>query len=235
MRWLHLKFNAPLGSFGGETIDSFGVTHDFPTKSLLVGLFANSLGWTRSMRSEHQQLQDRIIFGAMQRHQLMNGRLTDFQTVRLEKHEKAWTTSGIPAVRLGGLNTYTGSHLRRRDYLADMKISVVVRLEPDNQHPKLEEIAHALDYPARPLFIGRKPCLPSGYFVNDWVNADDVYSALCGLANENEVNLRASWPASEGGEDHADRITLITDERNWITGIHGGGRRVCEGRVTNPK
>ena len=235
MRWLHLIFNAPLASFGGETIDSFGVTHDFPTKSLLVGLFANSLGWTRSMRNEHQQLQDRIIFGAVQHHGLIDSRITDFQTVKLEKDEKAWTTTGVPAGRGGGLNTYTGSHRRWRDYLVDIKISVVVRVEPDNQYPEIEEIARALDYPARPLFIGRKPCLPSSYFVNDWVDAENVYGALCSLVDENDVNLRAVWPASEGGENHADRITLISDERNWITGIHGGTRRVCEGRVADLK
>ena len=233
MRWLHINFNTPLGSFGGETIDSFGVTHDFPTKSLMVGLFANSLGWTRSMYHEHQQLQDRIIFGAVQHHELTNNQITDFQTVKLEKNEKAWTTAGVPAVRAG--DSYRGPHLRWRDYIVDMKISVVVRLEPDNQYPNTEEIAHALDYPARPLFIGRKPCLPSSYFVNDWVDAKNMYGALCSLVDENAVNLRAVWPASEGGKKYADRITLISDERNWITGIHGGARRVCEGRITNLK
>lgn len=232
MLWLRLNFNTPMGSFGGETIDSFGVTHDFPTKSLLVGLFANSLGWTRSMRIEHQQLQDRIIFGAVQQRETMSDHITDFQTAQLEFHEKAWQTSGSPARRFGGSGTYDGSHRRWRNYLADMRVSVVVRFKPNDEHPRIEEIARALDYPARPLFIGRKPCLPSSYIVGDWVEAENVYSALCGLVDEDTVNLRAVWPVSEGGDDHADRVTLISDERNWISGLHGGARRVYEGRVT---
>ena len=37
-------------------------------------------------------------------------------------------------------------------------------------------------------------------------------------------------PASEGTEGAA-RITSITDERNFVTGLHGGARRICEGLI----
>ena len=26
-------------------------------------------------------------------------------------------------------------------------------------------------------------------------------------------------------------LSILTDERNWLTGLHGGARRVCEGRI----
>ena len=42
-------------SLGGEAIDAYGVIDEFPGKSMLTGLFANALGWTRGMREEHQQ------------------------------------------------------------------------------------------------------------------------------------------------------------------------------------
>jgi len=64
MRWLHFHLHAPLASFGGQSIDAYGITRDFPGQSLLTGLFANALGWTRTMRKEHQALQERIIYGA---------------------------------------------------------------------------------------------------------------------------------------------------------------------------
>ena len=38
MRWLQIRFHAPLASFGGETIDVHGVIRDFPAQSMLTGL-----------------------------------------------------------------------------------------------------------------------------------------------------------------------------------------------------
>ena len=64
MRHLILNLEAPLVSFGGETIDNLGVIRWFPSMSMLTGLFANALGWRRIEYEEHQLLQDRLIFAA---------------------------------------------------------------------------------------------------------------------------------------------------------------------------
>ena len=80
MRWMHLRFETPLASFGGETIDARGVIRDFPSQSMLTGLLANALGWTRSMRAEHQELQNRIVFGALHERDPGMRRMTDYQT-----------------------------------------------------------------------------------------------------------------------------------------------------------
>lgn len=50
------------------------------------------------------------------------------------------------------------THQRYRDY--DSLCVVALRLESPDQVPTLDDLAKALDEPARPLFIGRKPCLP---------------------------------------------------------------------------
>ena len=47
MPWMHLRLCAPLAAFGSTAIDALGVTRDFPAQSMLVGLLANALGWTR--------------------------------------------------------------------------------------------------------------------------------------------------------------------------------------------
>ena len=46
------------------------------------------------------------------------------------------------------------------------------------------------------------------------------------------------WPDGEGEEIDADnkevsisRSYMLTDERNWVSGLHGGGRPVHEGSV----
>ena len=109
-------------------------------------------------RERHQDLQDRLVFAARIDREPAGGvRLTDFQTAQLGANDKGWTTRGAPDERAGGANTYLAPHLRWRDYFADMRVSVALRLEPSEQTPTLEDLAVALDEPVRPLFIGRKP------------------------------------------------------------------------------
>ena len=232
MQWMHLRFRAPFAAFGGEAIDARGVTRDFPSQSMLTGLLANALGWNRAMRKEHQRLQDRIVYGAARESESVLGRVTDYQTVQLAKDDRAWTTYGVPAKRDGGPATYHGAHQRWRDYHADLSLSVVVRLVPDDDAPTMRQLAEALVRPARPLFIGRKTCLPAAPIFHGWTDAGDIRSALIAVAQFDEP-MRAFWPASEG-EAGADHITDITDQRNWLSGLHGGARRVCEGRLTAP-
>ena len=230
MRWLHLMIKAPLVTFGGESIDAHRVSRDFPSKSMMTGLFGNAMGWTRSMRPEHQDLQDRLVFGAAILDQDKLGRMVDYQTAKLEKSDKAWSTSGAPIGRAGGANTYAGSHQRWIEYLSDISYSMVVRLDPENQHPGLEDLSRALQEPARPLFLGRKSCLPSDILFRGWIEAASVVDALRATLRAGERDIRAFWPASEG-DATASATFAITDERNWDTGLHGGARYVCEGMI----
>ena len=108
MRWMHLRLEAPLASFGGEAIDAGGVIRDFPAQSMLTGLFGNALGWTRTMRAEHQSLQDRIVFGAVHDHEPALRRMVDYQTAQLGKSDKAWSARGTPIGRAGGGQDLSG-------------------------------------------------------------------------------------------------------------------------------
>ncbi len=219
LRWLHLRLTAPLVAFGDVAIDHIGPTRDFPSASALTGLFANALGLRREAWADHQALQDRLVFGALIVRQ--GELLTDTQNAKLEANDRGWTTWGRPDERAGA--TYASPHRRRRDYLADHDCRVVVRLLGAPAGPVMEAVADALDRPARPLFIGRKPCLPSGRLVAGWVEGTDVRTALGALG----LVGRALWPAEEGGGTVID----ITDRRNWRTGLHAGGRRVSEGEL----
>ena len=55
--------------------------------------------------------------------------VTDFQTAQLAKNDHNWTTRGNPEGRHGGPGTYLGPHLRWRDYTADKRVTVALRLE----------------------------------------------------------------------------------------------------------
>ena len=239
MRHLILNLESPLMSFGGETIDNYGVIRWFPAASMLTGLFANALGWRRVERKRHQRLQERLVFAARIDREPAGGvRLTDFQTAQLNKDDKGWTTRGHPEGRTGGRKTYDAPHLRYRDYFADMRVTVALRLEPEDESPTLDELADALQEPARPLSIGRKPCLPSApLFVGINCDASNTLDALLKFPLRSEERkrddrVRLLWSDGEGpGVDcvHIDRDFMLTDERNWVSGLHGGGRRVYEG------
>lgn len=225
---LLIRLQAPLIAFGGETIDNYGVIRDFPALSMVTGLMANALGWDRGDNTLHNRLQARMVMGA--RLDADGERLVDFQTAQLQANDKGWTTRGVAEERAGGAGTYAGPHLRYRHYHADMNVLVALRLQPAEESPTLDELAAALDKPARPLFVGRKNCLPTGRLMAGWVEADNILSALQLAQPALSLNARAQWPDGEGRlPDQQDRTLDVCDERNWTSGVHGGWRPVREG------
>lgn len=228
-RHLLIRLSSPLIAFGGETIDNFGVIRDFPALSMVTGLIANALGWDRGDDGLHNRLQTRLRMGT--RLEAQGARITDFQTALLLANNKGWTTWGSVEERRGGERTVDSMHLRYRDYHTDLTALLALRLEPKDEFPTLEDVAQALDRPQRPLFIGRKPCLPVGRLVAGWVEADSVLQALqLAPPPQSEHRLRAQWPDGEGRLP-GDRLVDVCDERNWTSGVHGGWRPVREGII----
>ena len=231
-RWLVLRFDAPLMAFGGVAIDQVGPARDFPAASMLTGMIGNALGWHWSDRDLHQAMQDRLVFAA--RHDRDCSRLTDTQNAKLAKNDEGWTTFGSPEGRKGA--TFDAPHRRLREYLVDASVRVVLRLEPEDEFPTLNTLAEAFDRPMRPLYFGRKPCLPSSPMLEEgecrWIVADTAWAALCALPGT-DTRLRAQWPMGEGpglGEC-VDRIADMADLRNWRSGLHAGSRQVVDGWV----
>lgn len=224
MRYLLLVLEGPLLAFGGEMVDARGVIVDFPGTSLLTGLLANALGWRRSDRAALESLQGRLHYAA--RIDREGERITDFQTAQLAQSDQGWTTRGAPEGRAGGAGTYRAPHIRRRDYDADKRVTLALRLEPAEEAPTLDDLAAALERPARPLFLGRKPCLPSRPVLEGIVEADGFLTALpCG-----DAPARVLLPDTESALPHDERRPM-SDERNWHSGLHGGQRMVRIRRV----
>lgn len=239
MQHLILNIESPLMSFGGETIDNYGVIRRFPAASMLTGLLANALGWRRVERDRHQRLQDRLVFAARIDREPADGlRTTDFQTAQIARSDRGWTTRGTPEGRAGGANTYDAPHLRWRDYFADLRVTVAIRLEPADEEPTLDNLEAALNEPARPLFIGRKSCLPSSPLFTGRCDAESTLAALIATPietadAEDEADIRLLWQDEESSDEVRMVSTyMLTDERNWRSGLHGGGRLVQEGTLS---
>lgn len=238
--WLHLTLSAPLMSFGGVVIDHVGPTRDFPSLSAMTGLLANALGYERYQDTKLQSLQDRLIIGALTVRQ--GRRITDNQNARVYDSEPGWTTHGHPETRNSGpsygnpampdqLGNQAGrkwlTHRRLRDYLADHETRVVLRLVGHGS-VTLEDLKQALIRPARPLFIGRKACLPTTPIYTGMLQGETVQDALRSIG----LPGQGLWPDTVGGDLPPGAMRYdLPDLRNWLSGLHAGRRIVVEGPI----
>jgi CRISPR system Cascade subunit CasD len=233
---LLLRLDAPLMSFGGVVVDELGVTEPFPTRSMLAGLLGNALGYDHRDAEALSRLQDRL------RHAVRRDRpgslLVDFQTVDLGQPflSEAWTTRGIAVSRRGG-SAATSTHIRRRHFWADAVFTVALALDPENEEPGLSRCTAALGEPERPLFLGRKPCLPSLPLVLATGRAESLHQALRRAPLSERAVQGGPWAAwwPEVGEpappSGKGRLMPISDERDWSNQIHTGRRFVWEANI----
>lgn len=242
-RYLLLRLEGPLMAFGDVMVDAIGPIRDAPAASMLTGLLANALGVRREETGQLQRLQDRLVYGT--RIDRPGERFTELQNALLYEDEKGWTTRGKPAERAKSPSYHVGrqgrrqlTHQRKRDHDADKRVTVALRLDPAEEAPDLDAIAAALDEPARPLFLGRKPCLPSHRILLGFRETDSLHAALMAepLANPGH---RPHWtlperialflPANEAHKLKKSRETRFCDQRDWNAGIHAGEVRLATG------
>lgn len=248
MRALILRLEAPLMAFGGVVVDNRGPTARFPGRSLLTGLLANALGWDQGDFAAHARLQSRLRFAA--RLDRCGGVTTDYQTVDLGQphlREPGWTTRGVPEGRRGG-SAATGTHIRLRQHLQDASVVVALALDPPpgplpgpppgktDEAPTLDDLAAALEAPARPLFLGRKPCLPAAPLLVGVREGDSlraILEAVDPAEGSDGPDREALWPLEEG-DMGSSRVVTLTDDRDWATQMHTGQRMMYEGRLPVP-
>lgn len=234
---LLLRFNAPLMSFGAPIVDRHGVIQPYPALSMITGLLGNALGLDHTDFDRLQRLQDRIVYASRQDRR--GQQIRDYQTVDLSqefmRNERAWTTWGELESRKGGTAS-SGTHERLRDYWADSIHTVALTLQPEDESPTLVDLERALKYPERPLFVGRKCCLPAASIFVGRTQADDLVRTLqeTPLANgsDDRQRYRMWWPSNpKEDETPADIRQPVTDHRDWANQIHVGERWIAEGEL----
>lgn len=242
-------------AFGGDVIDGRGVVGDFPARSMLCGLLANALGWDRTEGERLDRLQERLSFAAARVR--VGARRQDYQTARLFERDAGWTTRGRPEGRAPspsfswddrwlaerGERAKSLTHQRWRDFDADACIVVALRLDPAEEAPTLAEVAAALDRPERPLFIGRKPFIPSGPIRAERpVAAESPVEALAAALGGQGRAVAVRWTPQDEDRPGASRplgpcrLTVerrhrVADERRHVAGVHAGSREVAEGTL----
>lgn len=228
-----LRLDAPLMSFGAVVVDQNNPTWRFPGKSMLTGLLGNALGWDHRDAHRLQSLQDRLRFAA--RWDAQPEPMTDYQTVDLGQDfllDTGWTTRGRREDRKGG-SAATGTHQRWRDHWANGVATVALALDGEGE-PTLDALEAALRAPARPLFLGRKPCLPAAPVLIGRRHAEGVKAALAAepLADVGPRRrpefIQALWPLDEGAE-RAEFTEERYDLRDWPNNLHRGSQRYAVG------
>ncbi len=231
---LRLRLDAPLMSFGGVIVDHHNVTDRFPGLSWLAGLLGNALGYRHGDAEALTALQERIEYAA--RWDIEPEAIVDYHTVDLGQPkmcEPGWTTRGRPEWREGGDAARLGTHQRYRHYLANGVMTLAMALT-GSAVPATAQLAQALREPARPLFLGRKSCLPAAPLVLDLLEAEDVLQALKGAPRARRPGtdgtrpMSACWPERLGLGTQARRVPVY-DRRDWRNQIHGGRRIRIEG------
>lgn len=242
MKALVLRLDAPLMSFGGVVVDHHGVIDRFPATSMLTGLIGNALGWCHGDGEKLGALQDRLTVAA--RWDVSPERLIDYQTVDLGHPKMAnpgWTTRGEPEHRSGGSAAKFGIHQRYRHHWMDGLMTAVVAFGA-GKGPTVEEAAAALRRPARPLFIGRKACLPSRPLLDPDTPIMEGISLLQileqvpvwdrrGQRMPSGSPLEGCWPAAEVVPEGvvAGHVREIFDRRDWVSQLPTGSTWRAEG------
>ena len=168
--------------------------------------------------------------------------ISDYQIVDLGQpwmnaKTNGWTTRGRLATREGASGE--GLHIRYRHYRANSVHTVVVELDPPAEDPTLDQVAAALQEPARPLFIGRRTCLPATPIFLTFVEASSLLTVLSRTPRSHRADkgpLQAWWEDGEPVQDalSVGAIVPVTDERSWKDQIHIGRRLLQQGRVDPP-
>jgi CRISPR system Cascade subunit CasD len=235
MKMLILRFDAPLMSFGGVMVDQNGPTDRFPGCSMLAGLFGNALGYLHQDADSLAALQSGMDYAA--RWDINPEPLLDYHTVDLGQEKMCsagWTTRGAPEHRAGGTARF-GTHERYRHYWANGIMTLAVSVE-NGSLVAVDDLAKAIREPARPLFIGRKTCLPSTPLFLCTMDATDLLAGLrrSPLAKRPwsapARRVEACWPAHFGPGEQSRQVAVY-DCRDWKNQIHSGQRLRYEGLI----
>ena len=220
-------------SFGGTVVDQLNPVERFPGRSLLTGLIGNALGWDHGDAPLLARLQERLRHAA--RWDAEPERVVDYHTVDLGQafmQDTGWTTRGRREDRGSGAAT-SGTHQRYRHYWANGCATLsMMLLDESDESPDLAGVENALHRPARPLFLGRKTCMPAAPILLGRRSATSLRTALQAEpladigARRRPRAIPACWPVDE---NPGTQEMEVADLRDWMNNVHRGSQRYATG------
>lgn len=138
---LRFQLEAPLQSWGVQSLFGHRETMKEPTKSGVVGLLAAALG-----RQRHEDISDLASLKMAVRADAEGMMLRDFHTAGIDGF-----------VRASGAVERKNPIVSNRFYLVDASFTIALQ---HTDRPFLEQLALALRHPVYPLYLGRKSCPP---------------------------------------------------------------------------
>lgn len=150
-RFLILKLEGVLQSWGTHTFEDYRPSQGFPTLSGVLGLLGACLGVERADAAAQQALADSVAIAVRADRRVLSdkeariasSRITDFHTV-LDARKVGGKTNDYPVVS-------------RREYLCDAPFTVALAQLP-NAAFSLDKIADALRRPVYTPSLGRRSC-----------------------------------------------------------------------------
>ncbi len=183
--YLILKLEGVTQAWGGHTFEDLRPSHDFPTRSGLIGLLAACLGLDRQDCEGQGRLSQSLRFAVrMDRKQLeweeygqkrtkilQPTKLTDYHTVldaRRVRHVKK--REDTPSGKYFPVQS-------RREYLYDAAFTVAIGEAPEPAFT-LAQIANAAHKPVFTPFLGRRACPLGRPLLHGLVEAESLIAAL---------------------------------------------------------
>lgn len=183
MRAIAVRLEGPLQSWGGSAAGDDRPTHDFPTRSGVLGLLGAALGIDREDIEGLLALERGLAFAT--RVDRAGSLLVDYHTAQ-----------GVPEVDSGSRQK-SSTVVTRRRYLCDASF-VALLVEREGSGIDLAELLYALRYPRFALSLGRRACTPSVPFV-------ERDAGVLEAASWRELFDLVPLPEPEYGRDRADR------------------------------
>lgn len=237
MNILVLRLDAPVMSFGAPMIDRHGMIQPYPALSMMTGMLGNALGYDHADFAKLGRLQERLKYAV--REDKRGQRIRDYQTVDLSqsfmRDEAAWTTYGIIEKRKGG-SAGTGTHERYRYYWADAVYTIVLTLDPIDESPTIDELQDCIQFPERPLFLGRKTCMPSTPVHLCRITCHSLEEALkkveLSKRADKQNSHRAWWQVdADVSQSSKQFVSPAVDRKDWSNQIHVGERWVAQSQI----
>lgn len=234
--YLMLRLDGPLQSWGGVAMDPLRPTRSFPTRSALAGLAGSALGWTYRDGQRTTALQDAMDYAVRQ--ERAPRMLLDYQTADLDRIGSAgWTRWGVE--KRGGGTAAAGTQILKKSYLAGGAFLVALGLAA-TAPVSIAEVAQALRMPARPLYLGRKGCLPASPILVGEQEAASAFEAVAGWPGgdpgdrvSDQPVERVFWYDDGAGPDEGEP-QRVWDRRDFVADRFGGERVVRRVRAAVP-